>query len=598
MDSRHDAPDILVCIVTYNSSDSLADLVSDVLGQAGPLRLKVVVVDNDSRDGTPTLALGPDVTMIRAGRNAGYAAALNIAQDLRADARAILILNPDVRLHRDAVRRMWDRLWSPGVGVVVPKVLESDGRVAWSLRREPTLLRGLSDALLGDSLKWRPGWASETEYRTAAYGRAHAVDWATGAALMVRAGVADAVGSWNEAFFLYSEEVDYLRRVRSAGWQVWFEPDAVVVHAGQGSGFNPALAALMAVNRVRYATHFHGARYAGAVRATGILGAALRAPLDPGARRALAYLARRGSWQRLPHDPWHGRRDEAPVQVVGPLSGSVIIPAHDEQASIGAILDALAPLHHGRDIDVIVAANGCSDDTVEIARAAEGVTVLDLPVASKAAAIQAAEDTTARLPRVYLDADVIVDPQSIADVMRWLAAERSPAARPPYRYDTEGASWPVSAFYRTREQLPSTRSGLWGAGVYALSAAGRSRFGVFPDLLADDLFVDALFARDEVAIVETAPVVVRTPRSVPALRSVLRRTYRGNGQLAHHEAAAGRSPSGSTGSTGMEVLRTITSPAALVDAIVYVAFVLLGRIDARRSGVRWDRDLTSRQSGV
>ena len=81
-------------------------------------------------------------------------------------------------------------------------------------------------------------------YDPAAYTHAHPVDWATGAAVLVTAAAADTVGPWDERFFLYSEETDYSRRLRDAGYEVWYEPSATVRHAGAGSGTAPALDAL------------------------------------------------------------------------------------------------------------------------------------------------------------------------------------------------------------------------------------------------------------------------------------------------------------------------------------------------------------------
>ena len=90
------------------------------------------------------------------------------------------------------------------------------------------------------------------------YQHRHVVDWATGAALLVDAELDRRVGGWDERFFLYSEEVDFMRRVRESGSQIWFEPGAVMRHRRGGSGASDMLEALMAVNRVRYQEKWHG----------------------------------------------------------------------------------------------------------------------------------------------------------------------------------------------------------------------------------------------------------------------------------------------------------------------------------------------------
>ena len=125
------------------------------------------------------------------------------------------------------------------------------------------------------------------------------MDWATGAALLVPAAVAREVGEWNEEFFLYSEEVDYFRRIRTSGRRIRFEPSAVVKHRGGGSGTSPELATLRAVNRVRYIERYHGRAYSALFRAVVALAEALRS-YDAVHRRTLAVVLNRRRWQELP----------------------------------------------------------------------------------------------------------------------------------------------------------------------------------------------------------------------------------------------------------------------------------------------------------
>ena len=87
--------------------------------------------------------------------------------------------------------------------------------------------------------------------------------------------------------------------------------------------------------------------------------------------------------------------------------GSIVIPAHDEGRVIERTLAPLVPLAHSGAVEVVVAANGCSDDTVARARQVPGVRVLNLAEASKVAALNAADATTDAFPRIYLDADVV-----------------------------------------------------------------------------------------------------------------------------------------------------------------------------------------------
>jgi glycosyltransferase involved in cell wall biosynthesis len=278
--------------------------------------------------------------------------------------------------------------------------------------------------------------------------------------------------------------------------------------------------------------------------------------------------------------------------------GSVIIPAHDESGVIVRCLDALFEGAGPGELDVVVVCNGCVDDTAARARSSgHPVRVIELQHASKPAALRAGDAAARTLPRLYLDADVVLPATAARRVLQRLA-EGAIAARPPVRYDSSGSSAAVRSYYRTRSRIPALLESLWGAGVYGLSRAGRSRFGDFPDVVGDDLWVDRHFARHEIEIVDCAPVVVAVPRRARDLVRVLRRTYRGKAETAsvdpHDRARA-------TTATTLRQLRrlTATSPGAALDAATYVAFAAGARLAlaAPLSGERWERDESSRMAG-
>ena len=114
-----------------------------------------------------------------------------------------------------------------------------------------------AEALLGGKLAARLGWG-EIVGRGDRYDRGGSIEWATGSALLVSARARRAVGEWDELFFLYSEEVDYQRRVREAGFDIVYDPRSQVMHAGGESGTNPRLFALLTANRIRYFGRHHG----------------------------------------------------------------------------------------------------------------------------------------------------------------------------------------------------------------------------------------------------------------------------------------------------------------------------------------------------
>jgi N-acetylglucosaminyl-diphospho-decaprenol L-rhamnosyltransferase len=279
-----------VVIVTFNSAIALPPLLNSIsAGMNGIGEYEVVVVDNLSNDGSADLAESHPIRpkVIRMGRNAGYAAAINAATAVVDQNSAVLILNPDLRLYPSAAAALMKQLSVMSVGVVVPTNYTEDGEIDLTLRREPSIATAWADALLGGRLAGLLGWG-ETITKQRRYGRSGLVDWATGSALLISAEARHAAGGWDESFFLYSEEVDYLRRVREAGFGVLYEPESQVMHAGGGSGRNPKLFALQTVNRIRYYASNHGRVPTFVFRLGVVIGEALRCWRNPSHRAALS----------------------------------------------------------------------------------------------------------------------------------------------------------------------------------------------------------------------------------------------------------------------------------------------------------------------
>jgi hypothetical protein len=282
------------------------------------------------------------------------------------------------------------------------------------------------------------------------------------------------------------------------------------------------------------------------------------------------------------------------------LLGSVVIPANDEAAVIRRCLDALFEGFAPGTLDVVVVCNGCTDDTAaQVGASGHPVRVLELEAASKAAALRAGDAAALTFPRIYLDADVVLPAEAARVLLENLRAG-TVAGRPPIRYHSVGASAPVRSYYRARSRVPAVLGSLWGAGVYGLSAEGRGRFGEFPDVVGDDLWVDRLFDRGEVEIVDCPPVVVTVPRRAGDLIRLLRRTYRGKGERAADLDGRSRR---TMPSTLRDLGRLATAgPGAALDAVTYSAFAAGARLSLaaaqvagdRRAGDVWERDGSSR----
>jgi exopolysaccharide biosynthesis WecB/TagA/CpsF family protein len=246
-------------VVTYQSAQHVGALLQalEAEREAG-LDLDVVVVDQASTDGTAeVVARFAWVRWMSSGGNLGYAAGVNLGDRLTPPGRPLFVLNPDLVPVPGALGRMLDALDDPEVGVVVPRVDDADGVLSPSLRYEPAVGRALVDTLLGRRAALLPrGW-SEMLWDPRAYETEQSPDWAVGAALLLSGACRAAAGEWDERYFLYSEETDYLRRVRAAGLRVRYVPDAVVRHSLAGSGSFDGLYALHVVNAARYYRRHH-----------------------------------------------------------------------------------------------------------------------------------------------------------------------------------------------------------------------------------------------------------------------------------------------------------------------------------------------------
>jgi GT2 family glycosyltransferase len=294
-------------VVTYNSASDISRLTDGLRVAASDRPVRLIVVDNDSSDDTVALIRSEeDVVLVESGGNLGYAGGLNAGLPFTENSDNVLFLNPDLAIAPDTVTRLLEVVSQDRVGAAVPLIREEDGAVFPSLLHEPSLIRCLCDAVLGRNICSRLGLPSEQIIRRESYSAPHEVDWAMGAAVLVPADVVRAVGPWNESFFLYAEEIDYMRRIRTRGLRIQFDPAAVVTHRGGGSGSSIDLEALKAVNRVRYIETYHGRVYSAAFRAAVALRHALRS-YRAEHRHLLGVLLRRRRWRDLPGPTVNGK---------------------------------------------------------------------------------------------------------------------------------------------------------------------------------------------------------------------------------------------------------------------------------------------------
>lgn len=249
--------DIGVVIVAYNSAPVIEGLLTSIPKALGGLTALIVVVDNGSTDQTVEVVEAVGGCLVVLSGNNGYAGGINIGvaalSGTASDVEAILVLNPDVRLGPGSIESMLTTLRTTRAGVVAPQVLDPGGSLFRSLRREPTLLRST-----GFSWTHHPV-LDEYVSDPRCYRHRQIVDWALGAALLVRREVHAALDGWDESFFLYSEETDLCLRAADRGWPTVYEPAAVVTHLGGASGRSERTHVMQIVNRVRLYSRRHHA---------------------------------------------------------------------------------------------------------------------------------------------------------------------------------------------------------------------------------------------------------------------------------------------------------------------------------------------------
>lgn len=249
--------DLCVVIVSHNSERWLQPALRTLFAHAGEIELDVVVVDNgEDGSGREAAERFPGVRSLEC-ENRGFAHANNRGLET-ADARYVLLLNPDVELLDGSLADLVAYMDShPEVGIAGCRQVDEDGRVWPTARRFPSVGRAIGEALGPELLPLVGSWLGETELDPARYDEELDCDWSSGSFLLVRAEALPADGPLDERFFFYSEEVDFCLRVKQAGWQVRHLPLLTIAHYG-GKTASPRMEAQMAYARSQYAAKHFG----------------------------------------------------------------------------------------------------------------------------------------------------------------------------------------------------------------------------------------------------------------------------------------------------------------------------------------------------
>ncbi len=273
--------DLSIVIVSWNVRALLRRCLQSVLAEAKPgpgdgvfqlgdWKVEILIVDNASADGSIEMVRSqfPHVHLIANGENRGFTAANNQGLS-RARGRYLLLLNPDTEVVGDALATMIRYVEANAeIGALGAKLLYPDGSIQSSRRRFPTLSTALVESTVVQEW-WKDNRILHRYYMTdTGDDEIQRVDWVVGACLLVRRQAYEQVGGLDEGFFMYSEELDWCRRIKAAGWEVVYLPTATVMHHEGKSSEQvvPARHVYFQSSKVRYFRKHHGAFQAEALR--------------------------------------------------------------------------------------------------------------------------------------------------------------------------------------------------------------------------------------------------------------------------------------------------------------------------------------------
>lgn len=268
-------PTLSIIIVSWNVRDLLAECLRSIDLNKGDLAVQTIVVDSASGDGSADMVRDdfPHVTLLAQARNVGFPAGNNIGLEA-ATGDYLMLLNPDTEVVGDALQTLVSFLEQhPSVGIVGPELLNSDGTHQSSRRRFPTLLTGLFEST------WLQPYAPRRvlrRYYVEDVGNRDSaeVDWVKGAAMVTRRSIFEQVGGMDAGYFMYSEELDWCRRIKEVGWRVIYLPAAQILHHEGKSSEQAVTHRHINFNRakLRYFRKYHGAGAYWLIRLSLLLG--------------------------------------------------------------------------------------------------------------------------------------------------------------------------------------------------------------------------------------------------------------------------------------------------------------------------------------
>ena len=275
---------------------------------------------------------------------------------------------------------------------------------------------------------------------------------------------------------------------------------------------------------------------------------------------------------------------------------SVVVPAYNEAASIRETLKPLVQIADQLGGQIVVVANGCHDETADIAREFKRVELIETPVASKSNALNLGDQACSQFPRLFMDGDLRIDPEQFQALVQRLQTTSRLMVTPQMVVNTSYSTVWVQRFYAFWTRLPAyqVRSG----GLFGVTQAGRARFEEFPELTADDSFVRSRFAEDEVEVAKDIHFSAMAPSNLGGLVAVRKRVKRGNRVLSTRNTTGLGVPQNSARSILAQCVR---SPNQFLNGLVFAgvtAWVALSlKLENKNNSAnQWERDEGSRIS--
>ena len=228
-------PDCSIIIVSHQHRQYLSDCLRSLINGKKKLKLEIIVIDNNSSDGTID-SLSPDIlseiTLVKNNRNSGFAKACN--QGIRmAKSDMVMFVNPDVLTMSGSILKMLRFLkLNPAVSCVVPVLKNIDGSIQYSCRKFP----GWRETLLKRTpLRWfvDPEEVNRYDQRIVNLIKRKIpfrINWALGGCLMVKKSTFEKIGFFDEKFFLYCEDIDWFYRLKKANLIAYCLPEAIMYH--------------------------------------------------------------------------------------------------------------------------------------------------------------------------------------------------------------------------------------------------------------------------------------------------------------------------------------------------------------------------------